>query len=132
MRRLLKQELKIQIPHILIQRIETGSVGIGVPDFYFKTIYNGGWIELKEIKGNVSRETIIKIPFQPGQFNWIKRYISLNGNMILICSIDKIWHCFKGDYIREEYVWEDFHIYGQEYGEVTTINFQRLLQNSFI
>ena len=131
MRRLLKHEVRIQIPWVLIQRIETGSTGIGIPDFYFKTMYNEGWIELKEIKGNVSREAIIKIPYRPGQFNWIKKYISLSGNVILICSIGEVWHCFKGDYIWEEYMWEDFHLYGQQYGEAAKINFPKLLQNPY-
>ena len=132
MRRLLKYHSKKQIPSILIQRIETGSTGIGVPDFYFKTIYNEGWIELKEIKGNTSREAIIKIPYQPGQYNWLKNYNALNGNAILICSIDKVWYCFKGDYIQQSYIWKDFHTLCQQFRTASGINFPRLLQNSFI
>ncbi len=131
MRRLLKYYSKKQIPNILMQRIESGSTGIGIPDFYFKTTKEEGWIELKEIKGNVSREAIIRIPYRPGQYNWLRNYTQLNGNAILICSIDKAWYCFKGDYIQETYIYEDLHTFCQQFREVSELNFPHLLQNPY-
>jgi hypothetical protein len=123
------RQLKYKLDdHILLQRIESHLTGLGIPDVYFKTMYNEGWIEFKEVKPPPSfYKKIIKIPFRPGQFGWIKHYVSLNGNMILACTVDKTWYCFKGHLIKQEYHENDFYS-ARFQGDISELNLQKLLQ----
>jgi len=91
---------KIIKDRTFLQRIEnrTGKV----PDIYFANKYKNGWIELKNIK-SVSRKGIVKIPFRPGQFAWIKKHLGFNSDIILICTIGKQWFIKFGHFIKEEY-----------------------------
>ncbi len=84
---------------ILLQRIENRT-GI-VPDIYFASTRNSGWIELKNIK--IVSGMIIKIPFRPGQYSWIKKHIRYNDNIHLIGTIDNTWFIKTGVYIKETY-----------------------------
>ena len=72
---------------ILLQPIESGGTGIGIPDIFFRTRVNEGWIELKIakiIKGSFR----IKIDWRMGQLNWISRYVSLRGKVLLMIGIE--------------------------------------------
>jgi len=94
----------------IFQKIESGMTGLGIPDIFFRTKYTDGWIELKEIIWPKKYDTIIKIPFKPGQFSWIKQYSLLCGNMFLICSIrgETNIYIFRRTYIFKEYTQKEF------------------------
>ena len=70
---------------IKLQPIESGSTGIGIPDFYFRTAKQGGWIELKVGKLNAKGE--IKLRWQPGQLNWIREHAKLLGKTFLFIGL---------------------------------------------
>jgi len=94
----------------LIQRIESGMTGLGIPDVFFRTKASDGWMELKEVSWPIRETTLIKIPFRPGQYPWIKQYSLLCGNMFLICSIrgETNVYIFRRSYILREYTQKEF------------------------
>ena len=97
----------------LYQPIESSVTGIGIPDGYFRTWKNDGWIELKSF--NFCGQGIKKVPFRPGQFNWLQRHTLLGGNSFLfifytvkVASGNHVCICvFKDKNIKQEYVYED-------------------------
>ncbi len=110
MRRQLKYKMTLEMPHVLMQPIESGKTGLGIPDIYFKTMFHEGWIELKEII--ITSADRIAIPFRPGQLPWIRRYIRLGGNIILLMTYKKslytmgwenLWIAVKGANIMSVY-----------------------------
>ena len=91
-----KMRDKLTYYGILLQRIEMDMV----PDLFYRSWHQDGWIELKVVS-RISDN--IKIPFRPGQLNWIKGYKSLNGSVFLFLHYDdKLW-IFTGKNIRNEY-----------------------------
>lgn len=88
---------------ILLQRIETKETGIGVPDIFYRTWNQDGWIELKVLNKYPKRKNYIKVPFRLGQINWIKNYWILNGSIFLFLYIENALWIFKGDNIKEQY-----------------------------
>ena len=94
----------------LVQRIESGITGVGIPDIFFRTKHTDGWIELKEISWPIKKETKIYIPFRSGQFYWIHKYSCLCGNMFLVCSIrgETNIYMFRRSYILREYTQKEF------------------------
>ena len=93
---------------ILLQPIESGIKGIGIPDIFYRTFNCEGWIELKYIsKFPIMKKSLIRIPFQPGQMNWIKKYRALNGNIFLFLYIENSLWIFRGFRIKEYYTEND-------------------------
>jgi len=90
---------KLPTKGTLLQRIEMDRV----PDIFYRTWMEDGWIELKVLNSYPKRSSIVKVPFRPGQLNWIKTYRILNGNVFLFFYIENSLWVFKGDTIREEY-----------------------------
>jgi hypothetical protein len=77
----------IEIPRktgndLLIQKIESGGTGLGIPDIFIRTMNKDIWMECKQITWP-KRSNEIKIPFQPGQLKWISNYIRLGGTAFL-------------------------------------------------
>jgi len=103
---------KIIKDRTFLQRIEnrTGKV----PDIYFANKYRSGWIELKNIK-SVPRNGIIKIPFRPGQFAWIKKHLGYNSDIFLICTIGKQWFVKYGPDIKEKYLIDSIYLFKESY-----------------
>lgn len=66
-------------PDIKLQPIESSRTSIGIPDIFFRTQENEGWIELKQIIYN----RIISVPFRPKQLEWLREYTELGGCAIL-------------------------------------------------
>lgn len=101
----------------MIQKIESGGTGLGIPDLFFRTLKQDGWIELKRIKWPSTNSTEIKIPFEPGQFSWIKTYRELGGKVFLMCLVnsktenDKSVFIFIGENIFKEYNQASFHLF---------------------
>lgn len=120
----LKKHLSGKPGPILLQRIESGGTGLGIPDIYFVTFCKKGWIELKEIpyipKGNKN----IKIPFRPGQLAWIKNHLKYNEDVFLLCTVKGIknsWYLFKGSHITKEYTKETFFRLNSGSGHIENI-----------
>lgn len=87
---------------IKLCRIESGGTIIGLPDWFFRSEWRDVWIEAKQIsRWPVRDNTTVKIPYRPGQFNWIKEYQKLGGAVFLIVTYKNQWYLFKD--IRKEY-----------------------------
>lgn len=55
-----------------VQRIETGSIGRGVPDIYAVTPTGTPvWLELKRVHTSLRGKDRVKIPWRPGQQAWL-------------------------------------------------------------
>ena len=80
---------------MLIQPIESHATN-GIPDIFFHD-EESGWAELKQLDG-------LMVPFRPGQYAWIKRFVSLGGLALLICTTrDGVWIVFQGENILQDY-----------------------------
>lgn len=113
----------------LIQRIESGSTGLGIPDVFFRTKQSDGWIELKEVSWPIREETKIHIPFKSGQFYWAHKYSSLNGDMFLICSIrgNTNIYIFRKEYILKEYTKKEFLRKACYIGKIRNLSLEELI-----
>lgn len=77
---------KLKNEEVMLQPIESGAINIGILDIYFCTKKSGGWIELKI--GHVTKRNELKLRWEPGQLNWIKRHAELNGKTFLLIGIN--------------------------------------------
>lgn len=94
-------------------RIEN-SVNTGIPDIYFVTPENEGYIELKQIKAYPKNATTtIKIPFRPGQYAWFRRRLKLNSltNYFLLLQVAGQLYVFHNKGVREEYTRQELNDY---------------------
>jgi len=87
MRRRLKLKVLSEKLNIVFQPIESARTGLGIPDIFFKTINDQGWIELKEIE--VTSYGAVVVSFRPGQLPWARRYMRLYGKVILLATFKK-------------------------------------------
>ena len=97
---------------IFLQRIESGSTGLGIPDIYFATKKENGWLELKEIKilsKNINPDNIIKIPFREGQKGWILNHLKYDKNIFIIYTTkDNFWGIILGKFaIKSDLLWSE-------------------------
>ena len=109
--RKLSHEFKKVFPHARIMRIESHATMLGIPDVNFRTAYIEGWIELKQLKKG---HYVWRVPFRPGQYNWLKKQYMLNGIAILLATIDKQWYYFEGEDIKEVYSFNELVNYTYE------------------
>jgi len=99
---------------ILVQPIESSRTGTGILDVFYRTTNTDGWIEFKKLN-KYPMKNIIKVPWRPGQMNWIKKYRKLNGNVFLFFYIEDALWIFKGNNIKEQY--SESYIIGSCYTE---------------
>ena len=97
---------------IILQRIESESTGIGIPDIFFRTPFLDGWIELKQVKGDYTKKQIVTIPWRKGQFEWMRRYIGMGGHGLLFVFFEttpgyKTLAVFEKDNVRKTYTPSD-------------------------
>lgn len=108
------KKLKQALPIMQLQRIET-STGLGVPDIWYGYAYYHGWMELKELSEMPKREdTLVKIPWRPGQLSWFKEYKRKYRNKspyILCLTIADDWYMFKDKEVKKEYTQEELKDY---------------------
>ncbi len=91
-------------PHgMILQRIEMDHV----PDLFYRTYARDGWIEFKILNKYPIKSNIIKVPWRPGQMNWIKEYRVLNGTIFLFFYVENALLIFKGLNIKEQYSLSD-------------------------
>ena len=88
---------------VKLQRIESGSTGLGIPDIFYRTLKYDGWIESKIIKTKLTKPIVV--PFRPGQFSWLRDYILLGGTAFLMVYIEDTHDVamLKNIYIQEWY-----------------------------
>lgn len=98
--RKLSKKLNNDVP-IFLKRIEN-KVNLGTPDFFFRSMYGGGWAEMKVIKFK-ARSNIVNIDFEPGQFAWLHEYCEMGGNANLVCFRNDHIYIFKNRNIKTNY-----------------------------
>ena len=92
-----------------VQRIESGPVGLGIPDLWIKTWKVGAWGELKIVR----LSDIIVIPWRPLQVTWLERNHVMGGTSILFAFYESRYKeqgvaIFKDKHIWREYTYEQF------------------------
>ncbi len=91
------------------QRIES-NIDFGIPDLYYCIdVKHAGWIELKQTD-KCLKNGIVKIPFRPGQYGWLKHHTSFSNNTFLFLWLQGYFYIFKGDNILEKYTVVNMHM----------------------
>lgn len=90
---------------VKIQRIESPTTGVGIPDEHIRTRHISAWIEFK-IVDHLTEQ--ITIPYRPGQFSWLMNHVELNGDAFLVVGHEResYGNCvaiFKNEQIQREY-----------------------------
>jgi len=111
--------IKLSALDVMLQPIESGGTGIGIPDQFARTREGDYWIELK-IGRYVTNG--IKVEFRPGQLNWLRRYANLRGKARLLLFVpheegkDFAWWVFCGlRGIKEFYFMNELTTLGEGY-----------------
>jgi hypothetical protein len=82
----------------LVQRVESGETGSGIPDVYLIKLSDGCWMELKVMLHD-SWPNLGAIPFRPAQWPWLHMHKQHGGrsfvgikcaNGYVFCTIDDI------------------------------------------
>ena len=84
-----------------VQRIESGSTGLGIPDAFVRTFHTDIWMELKNLVYPVVHS--VQVPFRPGQYAWLKEYARMGGHSVLAMATCEGFYFFHNDRIRKEY-----------------------------
>lgn len=93
---------KLKTMPIVVEKIESGSTTIGLPDIHCRTAYHDLWIESKELKRWPKNPQItLKPDWRPGQLNWINSYKKLGGKVFLMITYHNQWFLLK--IIEKEY-----------------------------
>jgi hypothetical protein len=84
------KKIKQSSPNAFIQRIESASTSLGIPDSYFETDRIHGWAEVKACEYKDIPDKI-RPDWRPGQMAWAMKYLSFKhrGKWILIIAINK-------------------------------------------
>jgi hypothetical protein len=95
---------KLSLFGIESQAIESGGTANGIPDMYFSSkLYSiQGWIELKNDNG-IPKRAKYKVPYRPGQFAWLTRYVKQGTSCILGLAFDEGIAFFCDNEIAKEY-----------------------------
>jgi hypothetical protein len=109
--------LKSLSPFIEFTRIESGMTKNGIPDIYFlgETTNSHGWMELK-IAEKTSKHGVIKVPYRPGQINWLSRHKERGVKAYALIFYDKFYLTEVFD--REFKNIEDLQIKSLWYGSI--------------
>jgi hypothetical protein len=95
----------VSVGELMFQPIESSRTGIGVPDWWFRTRHDEGWVEEKELRAPLKE--VVRIPWRPGQFEWMRRYVQLGGHGLLFVFVE--W-CYTNHDFRTLTVFEDFAV----------------------
>ena len=87
-----------------IQLIESHGTGHAIPDAFYTTKNEQGWIEFKIGKVVDGR---LKVEWRPGQLSWIDRYIKRckAANAFLVIAVDDTLVFIHNEKIEEQYHW---------------------------
>jgi hypothetical protein len=77
---------------VMMQRIETGTTGVGVPDLYIVTPQGCVWVELKNAPrysaDYSSASGYYKIAWRPGQQVWMASHYRISGRLCYtMCAV---------------------------------------------
>ncbi len=87
---------------IFFQRIES-NIDFGIPDLYYCIdVKHAGWIELKQTD-KCLKNGIVKIPFRPGQYGWLKHHTLFSNNTFLFLWLQGYFYIFQSTRILEQY-----------------------------
>lgn len=89
--------------------IETGSISRGVPDLFFAGKGKFGWIELKNIQGELPE--IINIDYRPGQYQWLMDYMKEGLDVYVGISCELGIYIYKNNLIQKMYTYYDMTQY---------------------
>lgn len=93
---------KLKSMPIIIEKIESGSTTIGLPDIHCRTAYQDIWIESKELKRWPKNPQItLKPDWRPGQLKWLRAYKNLGGAALVMITYHNQW--FLINEIKKEY-----------------------------
>jgi hypothetical protein len=67
----------------LIQRIESGETGRGIPDLYLRYPAGELWVELKNDYRQTIKQPCYSFPYRPGQIGWHYKYYRASGRKVL-------------------------------------------------
>ena len=92
----------------LVQRIETGSTGVGVPDIYAVGSCGEQWFELKNAPKQSITQKMFTVDWRRGQQNWARLYKNACKKCvvtIMACSdgfvIIDMFNVFKDNKVKE-------------------------------
>lgn len=72
----------------IVQRIESGTTGRGIPDIYCRFQSVEQWIELKNDNRQSIYNAVYEIHWRPGQRGWHYEYYTVSGRVVLtICAM---------------------------------------------
>lgn len=114
---------------ILLQRIESGRTGLGIPDIYYTKSGSSGWIELKELpyEFKTSIPYYINIPFRKGQLAWISKFSSyINNIYILMTTKDNIWILIQSGCVKPKMKYSNL-LNNSYHGSLAEINIYKKL-----
>lgn len=100
---------KLEARGFFFQPIESGDTADGIPDVYFVIEgWPAGWIELKRVDIiNVQPDSIIDVPYRPGQFSWLKRNWNKGGLSVLGIRVNDEYAFFVNRDIKREYTYKE-------------------------
>jgi hypothetical protein len=84
------------------QPIESGTTGLGIPDWYVRTPKVSAWAEFKNLRFPLNYP--LEVPFKPGQYTWLKRHWALGGTSLLIIGTIEGIYVWRNEHIQKVYV----------------------------
>jgi hypothetical protein len=63
----------------MVQRIESATTGVGIPDIYFRNRTSEYWIELKNMPRDSVYNATWNVPWRKGQRAWALQYMRASG-----------------------------------------------------
>ena len=94
MRKILNEMFKYD-EDIVLNFIESHGTKNGIPDLHVRSLRADIWIELKQITTTekIYGETILFVPWRPGQLNWFRDHVNkLGGYGLLLLSVNNNWY----------------------------------------
>jgi hypothetical protein len=88
----------------LIQRIESGETGRGIPDIYCRFTSDEQWLELKNDRFNSIYNGAYIIKWRPGQQAWHYEYHKATGNKKSVLTISAMKDGFVVIPLKKRYI----------------------------
>jgi hypothetical protein len=88
---------------MILQRIESGQTGYGIPDVFYHAKEHSGWIELKE--ATISKKQVVTMRFQPNQIKWLDTLHKKGGNAFVVGTDKEYGYFFviRSSCVKERY-----------------------------
>jgi len=89
-------------------RVEN-KLNLGTPDMHLVNVNCSGWMEAKALTVTAKRTGLVKIPFRPAQYAWLRSYYRKGGLSVLGIVTDLGFFFAVNESIQEDYDRSDFH-----------------------